>query len=82
MRMKQQQQLSSLKKLTIISVAVAALLLFSHTAGYSQTSSGSQNLSSVFKNLLKPRKDVSGHYSNPQFGIADIVFPVGWHVNG
>ncbi|HET7390689.1 MAG TPA: hypothetical protein VFJ51_07685 [Nitrososphaeraceae archaeon] len=36
-------------------------------------------MSSLFKNLLKPGKDVSGHYSNPQFGIVDIVFPVGLH---
>ena len=25
------------------------------------------------------QKDVSGHYSNPAFGIEDIVFPDGWH---
>jgi hypothetical protein len=25
------------------------------------------------------QKDVSGHYSNPAFGIEDIVFPEGWH---
>jgi hypothetical protein len=43
------------------------------------TNLGSQNLSSLLKNLLRPEKDVSGHYSNPQFGIADIVFPDGWH---
>lgn len=30
-------------------------------------------------NFLKPEKEVSGHYSNPQFGITDIVFPDGWH---
>ncbi len=25
------------------------------------------------------QKDVNGHYSNPAFGIEDIVFPEGWH---
>ena len=48
---------------------------------YSQmtTATGPQNLSTLFKNFLKPEKDVSGHYSNSQFGITDIVFPDGWH---
>jgi hypothetical protein len=70
---------------TIITAALILLLLiFSslhyHTA-YSQLNSnilGSQNFSSLMKNLLGPQKQVSGHYSNPQFGIADIVFPDGW----
>ena len=43
------------------------------------TATGPQNLSTLFKNFLKPEKDVSGHYSNSQFGITDIVFPDGWH---
>jgi hypothetical protein len=72
----------------IILVAAAAVLLLlslvlpfiSHQPAYSQMNiPGSQNLSSLFKNFLKPQKDVSGHYSNPQFGITDIAFPDGWH---
>jgi S-adenosylmethionine:tRNA-ribosyltransferase-isomerase (queuine synthetase) len=43
------------------------------------TATGPQNLSTLFKNFLKPEKDVSGHYSNSQFGTTDIVFPDGWH---
>ncbi len=41
----------------------------------------SQNSSSFSSllNFLKPEKEVSGHYTNPQFGITDIVFPDGWH---
>jgi hypothetical protein len=70
---------------TIITAALILLfLIFSslhyHTA-YSQLNSnilGSQNFSSLMKNLLGAQKQVSGHYSNPQFGIADIVFPDGW----
>jgi hypothetical protein len=69
---------------TIITAALILLLVFSslhyHTA-YSQLNSnilGSQNFSSLMKNLLGPQKQVSGHYSNPQFGIADIAFPDGW----
>ncbi|HET7148833.1 MAG TPA: hypothetical protein VFI73_10085 [Candidatus Nitrosopolaris sp.] len=48
---------------------------------YSQmaNNAGFQNLSALFKNFLMPQKDVSGHFSNPQFGIVDIVFPNGWH---
>jgi hypothetical protein len=38
------------------------------------TATGAQNLSTLFKNFLKPEKDVSGHYSNSQFGITDIDF--------
>ena len=56
-------------------------LLFNQPV-YSQmstTNPGFQNLSSLLKNLLKPEKDISGHYSNPQFGIVDIVFPDSWH---
>jgi hypothetical protein len=71
--------------IAIITAALILLLLVSsslhyHTA-YSQLNSnilGSHNLSSLMKNLLGPQKQVSGHYSNPQFGIADIVFPEGW----
>jgi hypothetical protein len=37
------------------------------------TATGPQNLSTLFKNFLKPEKDVSGHYSNFQFGITDII---------
>jgi hypothetical protein len=77
----------------VLAAATAAVLLLSSCPpftfsqpAYSQlptttttTNIGSQNLSSLLKNLLRPEKDVSGHYSNPQFGIADIVFPDGWH---
>src|SRR5919202_4536162 len=67
-----------------ITTATTILLLFVssshfldyHTA-YSQMP-GSQNFSTLMKNLLGTQKQVSGHYSNPQFGIADIVFPDGW----
>lgn len=72
----------------IIATAVAAMLvllilssvhLFSYQTVYSQMNmSGSQNLPSLFKNLLGPQKQVSGHYNNSQFGITDIVFPDGW----
>jgi hypothetical protein len=72
--------------IVLAAAATAAILitssipLFSYQLAYSQmTTSGPQNLSSLFKNFLKPQKDVSGHYSNPQFGITDIVFPDGWH---
>src|SRR5438093_12881366 len=59
---------------------ISSLPLFSYQLAYSQMATPrSQNLSSVLKNFLKPQKDVSGHYSNPQFGITDIVFPDGWH---
>jgi hypothetical protein len=66
----------------VLAAAVLVLLsiiIFSYQLAYSQmTAPGSQNLSSLF-NFLKPQKDVSGHYSNPQFGITDVVFPDGWH---
>ena len=72
--------------IAVVASAIVLLLLsnlpsFSQLA-YSQTNNtypGSQNLSSLLKNFLIPPKDVSGHYSNPQFGITDIVFPDGWH---
>src|SRR6476646_9771186 len=54
-----------------------ALLVFSQTA-YSQTSA-SQNFSSFLKKFLQSEKNASGRYSNPQFGITDIIFPQGWH---
>lgn len=68
---------------TIVLVAailvLSSIILFSYQLAYSQmTTPGSQNLSSLF-NFLKPQKDVSGHYSNSQFGITDVVFPDGWH---
>lgn len=46
---------------------------------YSQTM-GNEDISSILKNFRLPsEKDVSGHYSNPQFEITDIVLPDGWH---
>jgi hypothetical protein len=68
----------------IVAMSVVLLIIASvhYQAAYSQMSNDmprSQNLSSLLKNLLGPQKEVSGHYSNPQFGITDIVFPDGWH---
>ena len=74
----------SLATVTITASAVLLLILFSihpfnYQTAYSQMNlSGSQNLPSLLKNLLGPQKEVTGHYSNPQFGITDIVFPEGW----
>jgi len=70
---------------TIVAMSVVVFLIIAsvhYQAAFSQISndmSRSQNLSSLLKNLLGPQKEVSGHYSNPQFGITDIVFPDGWH---
>ena len=65
---------------TIATMSVLLILssihLFNYQTAYSQMP-GSQNLSSLLKNLLGPQKQVSGHYSNSQFGITDIVFPDG-----
>ena len=70
---------------TTITAALILLPVFSslhyHTA-YSQLNNnilGSQNFSSLMKNLLGPQKQVSGHYSNRLFGITDIAFPDGWY---
>jgi hypothetical protein len=69
--------------MTIAAISVTLILtsihLFNNQTAYSQMNmSSSQNLPSLFKNLLGPQKQVSGHYSNPQFGITDIIFPDGW----
>jgi hypothetical protein len=66
----------------LLLLILSTLHLFGYQTAYSQMSNDmprSQNLSSLLKNLLGPQKQVSGHYSNPQFGITDIVFPEGWH---
>jgi hypothetical protein len=28
---------------------------------------------------MQSKREVSGHHSNPRFGLTDIVFPDGWH---
>jgi hypothetical protein len=63
----------------VLSAAAAAALvlssitIFSYQLAYSQmTTRGSQNLSSLL-NFLRPQKDVSGHYSSPQFGITSTL---------
>jgi hypothetical protein len=74
-------------RMTIVAMSVVFLIIIiigsvHYQAAYSQMSNNmprSQNLSSLLKNLLGPQKEVSGHYSNPQFGITDIIFPDGWH---
>ena len=73
--------------LATVTISVSAVFLilssihpFNYQTAYSQMNlSGSQNLPSLLKNLLGPQKEVTGHYSNPQFGITDIVFPEGWN---
>lgn len=73
------------KKIIVTAAAMLVLLILIssvHLFNYQTASSqmpGSQNMSSLLKNLLGPQKEVSGHYSNPQFGITDIIFPDGWH---
>ena len=72
------------KKIIIATAAAMLVLLIlssvHYQTAYSQMNTpSSQNLSSLLKNLLGPQKQVSGHYSNAQFGITDIVFPNGWH---
>jgi hypothetical protein len=72
------------KKIIATAAAMLVLLILSsvHLFNYQTASSqipGSQNMSSLLKNLLGSQKEVSGHYSNRQFGITDIVFPDGWH---
>ena len=80
---------SSMTMTTMITTVAAILLLLlissshflDYQTAYSQMNNnilGSQNVSSLMKNLLGSQKQVSGHYSNPQFGITDIVFPDGW----
>jgi hypothetical protein len=67
--------------ITITAASILLLIISSihYQTAYSQMNMpGSQNLPSLFKNLLGPQKQVSGHYSNPQFGITDIIFPDGW----
>ncbi len=70
------------KKIIATAAAMLVLLILSsvhYQTAYSQMNTpSSQNLSSLLKNLLGPQKQVSGHYSNAQFGITDIVFPDGW----
>ena len=66
--------------MSVLLLILPSLHLFDYHTAYSQMNMPrSQNLSSLLKNLLGPQKQVSGHYSNPQFGITDIVFPDGWH---
>ena len=62
---------------TILLLVVSSSHFLDYHTAYSQMP-GSQNFSTLMKNLLGPQKQVSGHYSNQQFGIADIVFPDGW----
>ena len=62
---------------TILLLVVSSSHFLDYHTAYSQMP-GSQNFSTLMKNLLGTQKQVSGHYSNPQFGIADIVFPDGW----
>jgi hypothetical protein len=66
-----------------IAVVAATVLLLSPLPSFSQaaysqmnnTNLGPQNLSSLLKSFMKPPTVISGHYSNPTFGITDIVFP-------
>ena len=73
--------IATVAAILVVLLILSSVNLFNYQTAYSQMNSmpGSQNLSSLLKNLLGPQKQVSGHYSNPQFGITDIIFPDGWH---
>src|SRR5919199_3161189 len=72
--------ITTIAAMSVLLLILPSLHLFDYHTAYSQMNMPrSQNLSSLLKNLLGPQKQVSGHYSNPQFGITDIVFPDGWH---
>src|SRR5919198_6735439 len=72
--------IATVAAILVVLLILSSVNLFNYQTAYSQMNSmpGSQNLSSLLKNLLGPQKQVSGHYSNPQFGITDIIFPDGW----
>jgi hypothetical protein len=72
--------IATVAAMLVIILILSSVHLFSYQTAYSQMNNmpGSQNLPSLLKNLLGPQKQVSGHYSNSQFGIADIIFPDGW----
>src|SRR5919202_2234833 len=71
--------ITTIAAMSVLLLILPSLHLFDYHTAYSQMNMPrSQNLPYLLKNLLGPEKQVSGHYSNPQFGITDIVFPDGW----
>src|SRR5919202_753234 len=69
--------ITTIAAMSVLLLILPSLHLFDYHTAYSQMNMPrSQNLSSLLKNLLGPQKQVSGHYSNPQFGITDIVSPI------
>ena len=65
--------------ITVSLIVAATFLLVLSQSAYSRAV-GNQNFSFPPSGFLQSlQKDISGHYSNPQFGITGIVFPEGWH---
>ena len=69
----------------VLTLIVSPTLLLSAQTIYAQNDNNSSNINGNNK-MIVPRdflqslkKDISGHYSNPNFGIEDIIFPDGWH---
>jgi hypothetical protein len=78
-------------KLVLFSLLLTFVLVFlslslgglRHVYAQNHTNGGvvlnNTNKQMIPKFLQSLMKDISGHYSNPSFGIEDIVFPDGWH---
>ncbi|MFZ0326264.1 MAG: hypothetical protein WBP64_17850 [Nitrososphaeraceae archaeon] len=68
--------------LTLLVSAPSLLITNHHIYAQNNSSSNKNNIdikTMIPKFLQSLRKDISGHYSNPTFGINDIAFPGGWH---
>jgi hypothetical protein len=64
-------------------ISVPSTFITSHSV-YAQNTPNNNNSNLGIKSMIPKflqslRKDISGHYSNPTFGIDDVAFPGGWH---
>jgi hypothetical protein len=77
------QRILSICIISTLLISVPLTLIYFHGVhAQNNLNSSKSNLgikSIVPKFLQSLRKDISGHYSNPTFGIDDVAFPGGWH---
>ena len=65
--------------LSVLLISSLSLFLSNHVI-YAQSNSNSINVKTMTPKFLQSLgNDINGHYSNPNFGIDDVVFPGGWH---
>jgi hypothetical protein len=63
----------------LAAIFLSLLVLISQHALFTDEYYRRSELIFIDQKFMQSEREVSGHHSNPRFGLTDIVFPDGWH---